>query len=80
VECIEEDVVGWVDGAKKARTLPKNASLLHFGPDYSAITTRASSRELSECATLSLSLSMHGFGNNVMLKAQRYLIFCCDKC
>jgi len=58
VECIEEDVVGWVDGEKKARSLPKNTSLLHFGPDRSAINTRASSIELPECATLSLSLSL----------------------
>jgi hypothetical protein len=56
VECIIEDVVGSVDGEKKACSLPKSASLLHFGPDRSAINTRASSIELPECATLSLSL------------------------
>lgn len=47
----------WVGGwGKKARSLPKSASLQHFGPDRSATNTRASSIELPECATLSLSL------------------------
>jgi hypothetical protein len=40
VECIEENVVGWVDGEKKARSLPESASLLHFGPDRSYLLLR----------------------------------------